>query len=196
MTSDYNNNGHGNCEGDGLPPLNPDDSPLVDAWTQLLGDVLADKQAQWDRERKRIEAEADQIVARLRADVAELRSSFEIRLTERLAALRDGRDGASGAPGQAGPPGPRGEQGAPGKMSCCRDWVAGAVHYTGDVVCHQGSSWQALRDTGQEPGHLDWICICAGRRNAAHSRDLEFRCKILQAGCRCGGRLLLCGARR
>jgi hypothetical protein len=31
------------------------------------------------------------------------------------------------------------------------------VHYAGEVVVHQGSTWQARKDTGQAPPHADWI---------------------------------------
>jgi hypothetical protein len=186
MTRSNEGNGHEN----GLPsPEEPFREVLHEAWREVLGQTLAEEQAQWERERKRIEAEAGEIIARLRAEIAELRSGCELRLIEKLAALRDGRDGADGAPGEPGPPGPSGEQGAPGKLPRCQDWVAGAVHYTGDVVCHQGSTWQSLRDTGHEPGHSDWICIAqAGampRICSTWSVDAKYR--VLDVVARDGG---------
>jgi hypothetical protein len=34
----------------------------------------------------------------------------------------------------------------------------------GDVVVHDGGVYQALRDTGKEPGHADWLLLApAGR---------------------------------
>ena len=175
---------------DGLPtPEEPFRETLHEAWREVLGLALAEERAHWERERKRIEAEASEIIAKLRADIAELRSGFELKLIEKLAALRDGRDGADGAPGEPGPPGPRGEQGAPGKLPRCQYWAAGAVYYTGDVVCHQGSTWQALRDTAQEPGHLDWICVAqAGatpRIRGTWSVDANYR--VLDLVARDGG---------
>jgi hypothetical protein len=65
--------------------------------------ALAEEKARWEREHKRMVAEANEIIAKLRAEIAELRSGFELRLIEKLAALRDGRDGANGAPGEPGP---------------------------------------------------------------------------------------------
>jgi hypothetical protein len=119
MTRSNEGNGHE----DGLPtPEEPFRETLHEAWREVLGQTLAEEQARWERERKRIEAEAGEIIARLRAEIAELRSEFEVRVTRKLAALRDGADGAPG------PPGPRGEQGAPGKLPRCQDWAAGAVH--------------------------------------------------------------------
>ncbi|HEX4571052.1 MAG TPA: collagen-like protein [Dongiaceae bacterium] len=40
------------------------------------------------------------------------------------------------------------------------------VAYAADVVCHDGATWQALRDTGQPPPHEDWICIARSGRDA------------------------------
>src|SRR6516165_10465647 len=170
-------NNEGNGHEDGLPiPEEPFREVLHEAWREVLGQTLAEERAGWECERKRIEAEAGEIIARLRAEIAELRSEFELRLIEKLAALRDGRDGA---PGEPGPPGPRGEQGALGQLRSCHNWVADAVHYSGEVVCHQGSTWQALRDTGHEPGHVDWICIAqAGatpRIRGTWSADAKYR---------------------
>jgi hypothetical protein len=186
MTGSNGGDGHE----DGLPtPEEPFRQVLHEAWREVLGQTLAGEQERWERERKRIEAEAGEIIARLRAEIAELRSGFELRLIEKLAALRNGRDGANGARGAPGPPGPRGEQGALGKLPRCQDWVAGAVNYTGDVVCHQGSTWQALRDTGHEPGHVDWICIAqAGatpRIRGTWSVDAKYR--VLDVVARDGG---------
>jgi hypothetical protein len=140
--------------GSGLPSLEPD-HPLLDALRQALAEILAESQRQWERERALMEAQAAAVVADMRAAIAELRSGFELRFTEKLAALRDG------TPGAPGPPGPRGEQGAPGKLPSGRNWVAGAVHYSGDVVCHQGSTWQARCDTAAEPGSDsdNWLCL-------------------------------------
>jgi hypothetical protein len=33
------------------------------------------------------------------------------------------------------------------------------VYYEGDVVTCDGSLWQACRDTGQKPGHPDWLSL-------------------------------------
>jgi hypothetical protein len=40
------------------------------------------------------------------------------------------------------------------------------VHYRGQVVTHQGGTYQALRDTGRAPGTEDWICLAAPGRAA------------------------------
>jgi hypothetical protein len=58
------------------------------------------------------------------------------------------------------PPPERGAEGPPGKLPIVTEWVD-AVHYEGDCVTHRGASYQALRDTGQEPPHADWRCFAA-----------------------------------
>lgn len=63
---------------------------------------------------------------------------------------------------QPGPPGPAGEPGRDGKLSLCRAWAGGTVHYEGQVVTHGGGTYQAARDTGHEPGaNDDWLCLAA-----------------------------------
>ena len=66
--------------------------------------------------------------------------------------------------GPPGPAGPRGEQGPPSKLPLVKLWVPETVFYQGDVVTHDGGTFQAKRDTGQPPSHADWICLAiAGR---------------------------------
>lgn len=48
----------------------------------------------------------------------------------------------------------------PGVFPVVRMW-SDEVHYAGSVVSHAGATWQALRDTGREPGGGDWACIAA-----------------------------------
>lgn len=38
--------------------------------------------------------------------------------------------------------------------------------YEAQVVCYDGSLFQALRDTGQAPGGSDWICLAVAGRDA------------------------------
>jgi hypothetical protein len=61
---------------------------------EALGQILAEQQHQWKRERALIEAQAAAVVADMRAAIA-----------ERLSALRDGEPGAPGPKGEPGPPG-------------------------------------------------------------------------------------------
>lgn len=78
---------------------------------------------------------------------------------ERLAAVRNGKDGDPGRDGDPGLEGP------PGKLPQVREWARG-VHYAGDVVTSGGSLWQASRDTGELPGHDDWLLLAAKGQDA------------------------------
>lgn len=92
---------------------------------------------------------------------------------QRLGNIRGpaGIDGKQGTPGEsiAGPRGDLGErgpegpiglcgpEGPPGKLPLVKAWEPDTVYYASDVIAHQGSSWQARRDTGQAPPHSDWV---------------------------------------
>lgn len=52
-------------------------------------------------------------------------------------------------------PGPQGPEGKPGKLPTVKDWSE-RVYYEGDVVRFGGSTYQALRDTGNAPPGKDW----------------------------------------
>jgi hypothetical protein len=71
---------------------------------------------------------------------------LEEKIDERLAQIKDGKDGERG---------PEGLPGKDGKLAIAREWT-NRVHYEGDVVRHNGSTYQALADTGQQPPHGDW----------------------------------------
>lgn len=80
-----------------------------------------------------------------------------------------GEKGEPGERGEQGEAGPRGETGATGKLTQVRAWTE-RVHYDGDVVAHDGSLYQAQRDTGRRPPHDDWLCLAS--RGAA-GRDAK-----------------------
>jgi len=63
--------------------------------------------------------------------------------------------------GIAGPPGPPGPTGL---FPVAKVWRPDTVHYKGDVVTHSGATWQAARDTGQQPPARDWLCLAAPAR--------------------------------
>jgi len=124
MTS---NNGNGQDESLS-PPSDRDRSVLLDAWREALGEVLAEERHNCQRELARIQAEAEAVIGKMRAEIAELRSEnarlIDERLdqvarmiAERMAQLRDGERGLRGPPGEPGAPGdlgPRGECGERG----------------------------------------------------------------------------------
>jgi hypothetical protein len=78
-----------------------------------------------------------------------------------------GADGAPGPIGERGEPGPvgdKGERGDPGPMGqvrAVRSYEDGTVYYEGDLVHHNGSTWQARSDTASTPGSVNWTLIAA-----------------------------------
>jgi hypothetical protein len=95
----------------GLPPPDSKENVLLTAWEEALGEVLAEQQRRWARERALIEAQATATVAELCSEVAKLRCEFDQMVNERLSGLRDGTPGLPGAPGPRGEPGPPGREG-------------------------------------------------------------------------------------
>jgi len=70
-----------------------------------------------------------------------------------------GEPGLPGARGEAGAPGERGERGPVGMLPVVKVWETG-VHYEGDVVTRAGATYQATKDTADEPGSSkDWVCL-------------------------------------
>jgi hypothetical protein len=104
-----------------------------------------------------------------------------------------GDTGAIGPVGSQGSVGARGADGIPGKLSRVKTWQSDTVFYDGDVVYHDRSAYQALKDTSQRPGSgKDWICIAAGGLDAKtpHVRgtfDLEIKYQQLDIVASNGG---------
>jgi hypothetical protein len=98
---------------------------------------------------------------------------------------KDGKEGEPGAQGKAGPQGLRGERGergehgeaglagingkdgAPGELREVKAYVEGSVHYHGDLVLHEGSTYQAKADTARPPPHESWGLIASRGVDAA-----------------------------
>jgi hypothetical protein len=68
------------------------------------------------------------------------------------------------------PLGPQGPPGPVGKLSKVRVWKSGKVAYEDQVFTHLGACYQALRDTGQEPGGTDWVEIARAGRDGVLPR--------------------------
>jgi hypothetical protein len=71
-------------------------------------------------------------------------------------------------PGQPGPQGPPGKD---GNLPIVKVFQKDAVYYTGDVVICDGSTYQALRDTGQSVNHADWACLARAGRDGCDGRS-------------------------
>jgi hypothetical protein len=65
---------------------------------------------------------------------------------------------------------------ATGKLPIAWAWQPEMVVYAGSFVMHDGSCWQAVRDTAKRPGDGDdWACIAKGGRNGVDGRSMTFR---------------------
>lgn len=176
---------------------------FIEAGVDALGRAIADFEREATRREELRSAEYRARLAELDARLASI-AEVERRLAERMATLKDGRDGVDGAPGrdgEQGPPGPAGmpgkdgrdgrdgldgaagrdgtdgldgAPGAPGRLPMARAW-RDAVHYEADVVTYGGGLYQAIRDTGREPPHEDWICLAAPGRDGAEGRSMVVR---------------------
>ena len=141
----------------GVPPEVPKD-PL-DRWRRMKAEqpcecVVPPTLAEIDqRIAERIAAE-HQFMCDIVAEVlAELHKEWEV-----------------GAMGPSGPSGPPGEEGPPGKLPLVKLWEPDVVHYQGDVVTHDGGTWQATRDTGKAPGTRDWVALAVAGRDGRTPR--------------------------
>lgn len=87
-----------------------------------------------------------------------------------------GEPGEPGAAGERGPPGEKGDQGPLGKLPRVRHWKPDSVFYDGDVVHHEGGTYQALKDTSHRPGSSeDWICLAASGLDGRDGRSFALR---------------------
>jgi hypothetical protein len=153
--------------GEGLPVPSPQrQEVMLDAWRAALGQILSRRDNEWRQQLRAIKAESMVAIAELRANAAEIRSSMEAMIEQRLAQIREPADG------------PRGEPGPRGKLERVYGYVEDAVHYHGDIVTYRGSTYQAGCDTAREPPHEDWTCVAhAGvdGKDGSDGRSLEVR---------------------
>jgi hypothetical protein len=61
------------------------------------------------------------------------------------------------------------------RLPLVKTWEPDAVHYIGDVVTHDGSVYQARKDTGKEPGHQDWILLARAGHDGCDGITPNFR---------------------
>jgi hypothetical protein len=142
MATEYTSNGNGNGSGSHAR-LDPS-HPLLEAMREASGQILAEEQHRWARERALMEAQTLKAIAEAKAEISDLRNQLERGIAEKLATVRDGAPGAPGAPG---PKGEAGAAGRDGRLRTVRDWSEG-VHYEGEVVVRNGALFQCTQDTG------------------------------------------------
>lgn len=115
-------------------------------WIEGLAEMLGETKSRWEDAFRTVKAEAAATIAELRASVGEVRVSMESMIEKRLGGLRKLVNVKNG---------PR-----------IRPYEEGRVHYEGELVTHQGSTYQCLKDTGRGPPHDDWICVARAGRDA------------------------------
>lgn len=111
-----------------------------------------------------IEVTQDGATVEFAFTVGETRYVSEVELPQGPAGI----DGKDGAPGERGEPGPM------GMLPSVKAWERG-VHYSGAVKSHSGGTWQAVRDTAEEPPHEDWVCLAAPGSNGRDGQSLNPR---------------------
>jgi hypothetical protein len=85
--------------------------------------------------RSAIEAEREQTFDLLTEVLVRVKKDMIPEVVATLPALR----------GPAGPVGPA------GKLPITKDWLREKVYYEGEVITHDGATYQALHDTGEPP---------------------------------------------
>jgi len=148
----------------GIPAPSPQDQEVIlDAWREVLAQVLHTRDTEWKEQLRAIKAESMAAIAELRASAAEFRSAMEILIAERLAQIRptDGKEGPRGEQGQ------KGEKGDPGELPMVRAWSEDDITYAGECVFCDGGTWQARKDTSKKPPHVDWKPLALPGRDAA-----------------------------
>ncbi len=151
---------------EGIPAPSPQHQEvMLDAWREALAQVLRRRDNDWQQQLRAVKAESMAAVAEMRANAADIRGTTEAMIAQRLAQIREPADGPGGEPG------PRGEPGPSGKLERVHGYVQDAVHYSGDIVTHRGSTYQARCDTAREPPHEDWICIAYAGVDGKDGRD-------------------------
>lgn len=85
---------------------------------------------------------------------------------------KDGTVGRDGVDGRDGKDGERGPEGPSGKLPLVKEWTD-RVYYEAESVTLDGSTYQAIRDTGRSPPSDDWICLASAGRDGAEGRSFS-----------------------
>jgi hypothetical protein len=119
---------------------------LLELWKQCLVEMLAnvgEVKARYEDAFQAIKANSMAAVADARASYSDTLIKLERAIEERLGRLHQLINDKNG---------PR-----------VHPFEDGKVHYEGELVTYEGSTFQALHDTGKAPSEeSDWICVAAG----------------------------------
>jgi len=76
--------------GEGIPAPSPHDQEvMLEAWREVLAQVLHTRDNEWKQQLRAIKAEHKAAVSDMRANAAEFRSTMEAMLEKRLAQIRE-----------------------------------------------------------------------------------------------------------
>jgi hypothetical protein len=127
-------------------PREDDREFLVECWKECLAKMIADVEEtkrRWKDASQTVRAESLAAVADARAAFSEALIKLEHAIEERLGKLRQLVDEKNGPH--------------------IRRYEEGRVIYESELVMHEGSTYQALKDTGRAPPDDEhWICVAAG----------------------------------
>ena len=124
------------------------------------------------------------IAARLEARI-KIEHAFMVDIVAEALAQEIGAVRNELKPGPQGPPGPQ------GKLCAAKPWQPDMVHYEGEVVGHDGSTYQARKDTGRAPTVAeDWTVIAAAGQAG---RSIVSRGTFDAAAKYCHNDLVACG---
>jgi hypothetical protein len=134
MTSTSGQHATAADDGDGLPlPAPRDQEVILDAWDEVLGQVLHTRDTEWKQQLRAVQAESLAAIGELRANAAEFRSMMERMVAERLAQIRQPIDGKEGLRGERGQ---KGDKGDPGELPIVRAWSDDEIFYTVATSSH------------------------------------------------------------
>ena len=127
-------------------PCEDDREFLLECWKGCLIEMLADVaevKRRWQDASQTVKAESLAAIAEARAASSDVLIKLERAIEERLGGLRQLIHEKNG---------PR-----------VQPYAEDKVHYQGQLVTHDGSTYQALCDTGRAPPDEEhWICVAAG----------------------------------
>lgn len=144
-----------------------------DADPEVIRAMVNEAFAELPPAKKGEDADPAVIAAMVREEVASLPPTEKGKDAD-PAVIRSMVDEAVARAVSALPPPAKGDPGPPGRLAAVKAWTD-CVHYDGDIVTLDGSTFQAIRDTGRQPPHDDWVCIAQAGRAGDDGRSFTIR---------------------